>query len=97
MGVPGKPSVAEGLRVTAGVPGGGATAVPDSEMDCGLPAALSVMKSVAWLAPTEAGAYVTAMVQLWLVGRTGEEMQLSDSLKSEALGPEIWTEERLTD
>lgn len=46
----------EGFSVTAGAGGGAATEVPDSGMDCGLPAALSVMTSVAWLVPTPPGA-----------------------------------------
>ena len=46
---PGKVRVDAGLRVTAGELGGAATAVPESRMNCGLPAALSVMKRVAWL------------------------------------------------
>ena len=55
-GVPGKFSADAGLRVTAGDAGAGWAAVPESAMHCGLPAALSVTKSVAWLVPTEVGA-----------------------------------------
>lgn len=54
--VPGKVSEVEGLKVTAGAGGGEATAVPESAICCGLPGALSVMKSDAWLLPTDDGA-----------------------------------------
>jgi hypothetical protein len=54
--VPGKFNLMDGLRVMDGAGGGLATAVPASKIRCGLPGALSVMESEAWLEPTEDGA-----------------------------------------
>ena len=56
VGVPGNVRADVGLKVTAGAAGGGATAMPESGMACGLPVALSVMKRVAMLVPTALGA-----------------------------------------
>lgn len=64
VGVPGNVRPEAGLNVTAGAAGEGATAVPESGMAWGLPAALSVTKRMAWLAPTAPGAYVTEIVQV---------------------------------
>lgn len=53
--LPGKVSAVGGFSVTIGAGGGAATAVPSRGICCGLPGALSVMTSDAWLAPTADG------------------------------------------
>ena len=47
VGVPGKVRVDAGLSATLGAEAGGAMAVPESAIACGLPEALSATKRVA--------------------------------------------------
>lgn len=83
--VPGKLSV-PGIRVTAGDGGGGAMPVPARETICGLPAALSVITSIAWLAPVAVGANVSETVQEVPGARSGWLVQLSISEKGVPAG-----------
>lgn len=53
--IPGKVRV-PGVSVTSGAGGAGATAVPVNATLCGLPGALSVITSAAWVTPILVGA-----------------------------------------
>ena len=66
-------------RITSCVP------VPESDTDCGLPLALSVMVSEAVRVPAAAGVNKIAMVQL--PPAATEELQVSASVKSAASAP----------
>src|SRR5260370_7800231 len=56
-------ATALGLRVTTGLPGGGAWPVPVSGTDCGELGASSAMVTLAVRCPAPSGANVTLMVQ----------------------------------
>ena len=57
--VPGKANGFEVLNAATGAGAGGATAVPDSEMVCGLVGEFPVITTSALLVPTFDGEYVT--------------------------------------
>ena len=73
--------------VTAGAGGGGATPVPASETEWGLPGASSVIEREACLEPGVAGWKVTLTEQNVFGWRTLGGWQVSDLAKSAASGP----------
>src|SRR5712692_192041 len=81
-----------GLRVTAGLPGGGAWPVPVSGTDCGELGASSAMVMLAVRCPAPSGEKVTLMVQEAL-GAKGPLHVLFAKLKSPGLEPLRRTEE----
>src|SRR5271155_3420742 len=76
-----------GVALTAGAGGGGATPVPLSCTDCGLPGALSVMFSVAVCVPAADGVKVMLMEQNLLGCKTAGTWQVSVSVNWPAPAP----------
>src|SRR6266849_6933226 len=85
-------ATALGLRVTTGLPGGGAWPVPVSGTDCGELGASSAMVTLAVRCPAPSGANVTLMVQEEF-GARGALHVLPAKLKSPGLEPLRRTEE----
>src|SRR5260370_38203933 len=75
-----------GLRVTTGLPGGGAWPVPVSGTDCGELGASSAMVTLAVGCPAPSGANVTLMVQEGF-GARGALHVFPATLKSPGCGP----------